>query len=218
MVFDTGSPDIKIFDPHGDLRLIVGEHEAVFQVCSRTLARSSPVWDTFLYGPFSRSKAQQNSEVWEVSLPGDDADGLSIILWAIHYNLGAFPLKLTLDLLFRITVLADKYDMIGTLRPFWGGWLRESSRAFKDEDEPMIEQICISHILGAKANLVGIVADLIDIASVDDAGQPVLPDAKGLHYRFEADEIIKSLDILGACFESGCLFHFPLSDNLNGRF
>jgi len=82
----------------------------------------------------------------------------------------------------------------------------------------MIEQICISHILGAKTNLVGIIADLIDMASVDDAGQSVLPDAKGLHYRFEADEIIKSLDIVGSCFGFGCLLRFPLSGDLNGRF
>ncbi|KAH6651278.1 hypothetical protein F5144DRAFT_525097 [Chaetomium tenue] len=117
----------EVFDRHGDLKLIVWKNHSMitFQVCSRTLARSSPVWDVMLYGPFREGKAQQKGDEWTVSLPEDDADGLRIILSTIHGIFDAVPTdtKLHFDSIFSLVALSDKYDMVAALKPSWKSWL-----------------------------------------------------------------------------------------------
>lgn len=127
----------EVFDRHGDLKLIVWKNNSMitFQVCSRTLARSSHVWDIMLYGPFREGKAQQESDEWTVSLPEDDADGLRIILSIIHGTFDAFPAreKSHFDLIFSLVVLSDKYDMVASLKQFWDPWLCPPRSAIQNE-------------------------------------------------------------------------------------
>lgn len=116
----------EVFDRRGDLKLIVGKDNSkiTFQVCSRTLARSSRVWDVMLYGPFREGVAQQfNGDEWTVSLPEDDAAALRTILSIIHATFDALPRKAPFNVIFPLTVLSDKYDMVASLRPFWEPWL-----------------------------------------------------------------------------------------------
>lgn len=56
---DDEEPGTINFDSDGDLRLVVGTHKLnpqQFVVCSRTLARASPVFRTMLFGAFSESR------------------------------------------------------------------------------------------------------------------------------------------------------------------
>lgn len=101
----------KVVDPHGDLRLIVGEERVVFQVCSRTLARSSPVWEAMLYGPFSEGKEQQKSQDWKVALPDDNPDAMHMILLVVHsmWEWDTWPKgRIAHQTFFCITIIADK--------------------------------------------------------------------------------------------------------------
>ncbi|KAK3299850.1 uncharacterized protein B0H64DRAFT_369174 [Chaetomium fimeti] len=118
----SGGAATEVFDRRGDLKLVVGEDNSergTFQVCSRTLARSSPVWDTMFYGPFREGFPQQNSDEWTVSLPEDDPDGLRVILSALHGKFDAVPEGGSLDFIVNLAALADKYDTVASLRPFW---------------------------------------------------------------------------------------------------
>ena len=119
----TDAKNLEILDPRGDLTLLVGEDGAGFQVCSRTLARSSHFWAVLLYGQFSEGKAQQTGHGWQSSLPEDDPEALRVLLLAIHGKFQEMPKSLTLNELANLTVAADKYDMTCSLRPFWPGWL-----------------------------------------------------------------------------------------------
>jgi hypothetical protein len=70
MKLEPESGGVEVFDPRGDLTLVAGADRVVFRVCSRSLARSSPVWDATLYGPFAEGKGQQQEECgWEILLP-----------------------------------------------------------------------------------------------------------------------------------------------------
>jgi hypothetical protein len=88
----------------------------------RSLARSSPVWNTLLYGPFSEGKNQQEGDDWEITLPEDNPDGLRVIPNVVHQKPATLPKVGSCTLVFKVTVLADKYDMVATLKPFWSGW------------------------------------------------------------------------------------------------
>ncbi len=81
---ESGGVDVEVFDPRGDLRLVVGADQVVFHVCLRTLARSSPYWDTLLSGPFLEGKAQQKGDTWEIPLPEERPEELGIILSVMH--------------------------------------------------------------------------------------------------------------------------------------
>ncbi len=117
------SGDVEEFDPRGDLRLVVGADQVVFQVCSRALARSSPVWETLLYGPFSEGKAQQKEDTWEIPLPEERPEELRILVSVVHGRFDNLPQAIACSELLKITVLADKYDMVHYLKPFWTGWV-----------------------------------------------------------------------------------------------
>jgi hypothetical protein len=145
-----GPSDVEVLDHHGDLKLIVGADKVVFKVCSRSLARSSPVWNTLLYGPFSEGKNQQNSDSWEIALLEDNPEGLRVILNAVHHKSAAMPKVGSCSLIFKVTVLADKYDMVATLKPFWSGWrCRHAAEKFSTAAPSWIlMHLWVSHTLG----------------------------------------------------------------------
>ncbi|KAK8112947.1 Nuclear pore protein-like protein [Apiospora sp. TS-2023a] len=134
-------PALKVMDADGDLLLKVGTtkcttspafsggphlHDVVFtfQVCSRTLARSSPVWKKMLFGGFAESKPKEGD--WIVSLPDDSPEAMSTLLGIIHAKFEGVPLLnhlITSHDLFNLTVLTDKYDLTHILRPWARTWL-----------------------------------------------------------------------------------------------
>ncbi|KAI8267569.1 hypothetical protein K4K56_004477 [Colletotrichum sp. SAR 10_98] len=66
----------KTFDSKGDLYLVVGIRAgdpSTFLVCSKVLARASPVFDKMLFGPFAESRPSTESSkqdsAWIVHLP-----------------------------------------------------------------------------------------------------------------------------------------------------
>lgn len=71
------------FDQRGDLKLRVGPPNETtsnsFLVCSRTLARVSPVFDRILYGSSAEAKPA-DAEGWVVDLPRPDQSKWNIIV------------------------------------------------------------------------------------------------------------------------------------------
>ena len=144
------SGDVGEFDPRGDLKLLVGADRVVFRVCSRTLARSSPVWEALLYGPFSEGKAQQEGDTWEIPLPEERPEELGIILSVMHGKFDNLPQAIACGELHKLAVLAYKYDMIRLLKPFWVGWIASNDNTRLDSctADDLIDYLSICHRLG----------------------------------------------------------------------
>ncbi|KAK1770178.1 hypothetical protein QBC33DRAFT_313487 [Phialemonium atrogriseum] len=121
------------FDPDGDLRLEVGPDKANCVVCSRTLSRASAVWKKMLNGPFLESRPRDGE--WIVELPEDDYKALTLVLNILHFRFDRIPdpTTLTVDELFNLTILTDKYDLAHLLRP----WVRPLSGSLLSQDHDL---------------------------------------------------------------------------------
>ncbi|KAK1464054.1 hypothetical protein CMEL01_12815 [Colletotrichum melonis] len=99
------------FDDRGDLTLRVGSLEDGsadvfdFVVCSRALARASPVFRAMLFSGFSESKPE--GDTWIVKLPEDRPAPFFILLNIIHGCFSAVPQKLELDELYQLLVVTN---------------------------------------------------------------------------------------------------------------
>ncbi|KAI0159641.1 hypothetical protein GGR57DRAFT_499965 [Xylariaceae sp. FL1272] len=104
---DTTLPGTIVIDPRGDLQLVVhgppGQHESgidgrndkdnppnggnantdtrTFLVCSRALARASPVFERMLYGYFAEA---QRKAPWIVELHDDKVKPMTVLLQLMH--------------------------------------------------------------------------------------------------------------------------------------
>ncbi|KAF4913016.1 hypothetical protein CGCVW01_v010979 [Colletotrichum viniferum] len=115
------------FDSKGDLHLVVGSDvrdgdPSTFLVCSRALARASPVFDKMLFGPFAEarpsSESSKQESAWVVHLPEDDPEHMEAVLNILHFNFKDIPQHFTPPLFSGMIVIADKYDCIGIFKPW----------------------------------------------------------------------------------------------------
>ncbi|KAK8029766.1 nuclear pore protein [Apiospora rasikravindrae] len=132
------------------------EHDlsVTFRVCSRTLARSSPVWKKMLYGGFAESRPK--GDHWMVELPDDDAGAIEFFLYAIHArfdSVPAFDHTPELEDLDAVAVIADKYDLVRFLRPWARTWIASLAGRIKPGHDLRTLQryLWISWVLGAEA-------------------------------------------------------------------
>jgi hypothetical protein len=140
----------EVFDRRGDLQLIAGQEQVTFRVCSRSLARSSPVWDTMLYGPFTEGKDQQNTDNWTITLPEDNPDALRILMKAVHSQSDTIPKVLSEDDLFHLALLCDKYDMVGLFKSFWNDWVSKLGVAPRTPSG-FVHRLWIGYTLGYRS-------------------------------------------------------------------
>ncbi|KAK4040958.1 hypothetical protein C8A01DRAFT_35014 [Parachaetomium inaequale] len=201
---DEGPQKTVVVDPRGDLKLIVGGTKVVYQVCSRTVSRCSPAWDTLLYGPFAEGRGQQKNDNWSIALPADDPNGLEIILHAIHHKHETPPKPMACGLLFQVTVLADKYGMIECLSPFWRGWCCTCKHSFKrplskTSPRELIEHLWVYQKLGDAQGFRLAVNILLSRAAlnINDELCLHLPRSNTLPYVLSDNVHLESLDILG---------------------
>ncbi|KAF3022628.1 hypothetical protein E8E14_013904 [Neopestalotiopsis sp. 37M] len=130
-------------DKRGDLILLVGKRRCeikangdhkhteamAFRVCSRALARSSPVMEAMLFGSF-REAAQKT-----INLPEDDPEAVQSLLYLAHGDVEkifgltdreasrpACPQAKFVDYVYALAVVANKYLMTQKLRPFMSTW------------------------------------------------------------------------------------------------
>lgn len=127
-------------DEFGDLRLVIGssaysEFIASATVCSRTVARTSSVFKLMLYGGFSESKPTTGE--WVVTLPEDSPAPFIFILKIMHGRDCDVPKDLRhVDefkenpgaAVYRLAVLADKYDLLNLLCPWAKLWFKPWSK------------------------------------------------------------------------------------------
>lgn len=110
-------------DPCGDLTLVVGEkRNTAFVVCSRAMARASPVFDGMLNGPFMRDKPSDPAFSSTITLENDDTEAFLVVLPIIHGQPNLAPAQVDRQLFCNICILVDRYLMAHLLKPFASVW------------------------------------------------------------------------------------------------
>lgn len=127
-----------VVDVNGDLYLEIGEAQYLnggpckrpmeFRVDSKALARASPVFMKMLYGSFAESKKpdEPGDRKWTIKLPDDNSLDMSTLIYIMHCKFDLVPLAMTIDGLYGIAVLTDKYDCTALVRPWIRSWLDTS--------------------------------------------------------------------------------------------
>jgi hypothetical protein len=141
-------------DPRGDLTLRVGtEREEqdseprCFLVCSRTLARVSPVLDRMLYGSFTEAKPDNESD-WTVDLPHDMPSAMELFLNIAHGHLQKTPRTPSIHELYDLTMLTHFYDATPLLVPWIRPWIDTLRDTTAGPDDAVPKLIWISWELG----------------------------------------------------------------------
>lgn len=135
-------------DPRGDIKLCVGETDPItFTVCSRALARTSPVFERMLYGNFIEANKPDDGE-WIVSLPEDKATAMSLFLRISHGQFDHIPKTISIDDLYDLTVLSNYYDATRILEPWMGRWMSSMEDSEKRTKESMAKCLGIAWEFG----------------------------------------------------------------------
>lgn len=134
------------------------------RVDANALRRTSKVFGAMLFGPFIESKRTAD---WTVKLPEDDPEALQVIFNAAHAENSKVPPELELSKFYRITVMADKYRMVGLLRPWASTWTstintKDVRGVYRDgttyED---LQRLCVLYYSGTAQQLKEILVTLI---------------------------------------------------------
>lgn len=124
---------------------------AEFLVCSRTLARASPVFDRMLYGPYIEAMGNKTDATgWTVALPEDKPAPMQVFLNIAHANFVLVPLILSVDSLYDLAVLTNYYDATPLLLPWIGAWMASLAEISQDANEIQYKMLWITWEFGRK--------------------------------------------------------------------
>jgi hypothetical protein len=144
-----------IVDPRGDLILGTGLSDAGcgpaqdFQVCSRSLARMSPVLERMLYGSFAESNAPDQSN-WTIDLPEIRPATFAMLANICHGHFDKVAKTLRTDELFDLIVLTHYYDCTPVLAPWAERWLAHIREPAAFNELEMYRVLFICQELGDK--------------------------------------------------------------------
>jgi hypothetical protein len=151
---DATSLPLKKIDPRGDLELRVGTERkeqdskpTCLLVCSRTLARVSPVFDRMIYGSFTEAKPADGKD-WMVDLPHDKPPAMELFLNISHGHLQKTPRALSIHELYDLTTLTHFYDSTQILVPWIRPWINALHDTASGPDDAVPKMIWISWELG----------------------------------------------------------------------
>ncbi|KAJ4272165.1 hypothetical protein NW762_000876 [Fusarium torreyae] len=125
MASEPEKPAIR-FDPNGDLRLEIGKDPVRYMIVdSRALCRCSGKLQTMLT---QSSKENDDCSMWTVSLPGDDPAPFALLLNLIHARFEKIPAQVSVNQLYGVCILTNKYEMTEVLRPVAERWYKGIQR------------------------------------------------------------------------------------------
>lgn len=171
------------FDPEGDLRLIVGSGSDAQEmlVDSRALCRSTPVFRKMLAGTFAEAKPASGD--WVVKLPEDNPNGFVILMDMVHHLYERTPNKPSLQELYDLTVLTDKYDMTRILRSkarLWFNCIAMARMAHFKTPFSMAKRLCICWEAGYKEQFSHLVKNVAKQVGVNEEGLLLLQQNTGV--------------------------------------
>lgn len=86
-----------------------------------------------LHGRFKESRPESSD--WIVDLPDDDTESVQIMLNMMHARFDWVPQRISIQDLYEMLVLPDKYDALDVVRPWARGWVDAVS---DDLDQPAL--------------------------------------------------------------------------------
>jgi hypothetical protein len=98
---------------------------------SHAMALGSPVWEKFLFPPWSgptetkdlEGRDVQTSPVQRLNFAKDDGEALLILLHIAYLQYKEIPTTLPYDHLLNLAILVNQYDYISIIRPWLATWL-----------------------------------------------------------------------------------------------
>jgi hypothetical protein len=182
-----------IVDSRGDLTLGTGLSDTgdcpaqCFRVCSRTLARTSPVLERMLYGSFAESNSQRETD-WTIDLPEVKPAPFALLAFICHGLFDKAPKVLSTDELFDLIILTHYYDCTPVLAPWTERWLASIREPASIRELEMYKVLFISQELGDKRTFE-ITARRLVLESRETAERDELHDQLGGHMIHIVDRI-----------------------------
>ncbi|RGP79088.1 hypothetical protein FLONG3_2770 [Fusarium longipes] len=188
---DGGKKRTIRFDRNGDLLLKVGQdYFRNMLVDSRALGRAS----NKLHAVISQNIKDDTDGPWTIEFPEDDPKSFSILLNLVHARFEKLPAHVTLDQLFGVCTLANKYNMASVLRPVAERWYI-SARTL--EKASIFEMAFVAWELGFATDFGEIIGHITLNCSLDDDSQLVFGPNK---QRLVDNKIMQKLPVL-TCIE-----------------
>jgi len=193
---DVGSTKEIIVDPRGDLTLRIGLSDTgsgpaqFFQVCSRTLARVSPVLERMLYGSFAESNTQSQTD-WTIDLPEIKSTAFALLAYICHGHFDKIPKTLWTDELFDLVVLTHYYDCTPVLAPWAERWLASIHEPASFRELKMYKVLFICQELGDKKTFE-VTARRLVLESREQLERDELHEQLGGHM----DHIVDRIDVI----------------------
>lgn len=194
---DPSTLPYKVYDidPDGDLLLgTKPDHEARwrFRVCSATLRRHSPVWKTMLFGPWKEAKPTDDSE-WVVELPEDPAFEMQTTFHIIHGLFDKVPETMSINNLFNLLIVLNKYDMTRIVKPWCTQWVLPAEQPLAAVHA--LRSMYIAWELGHESLFTSRLAEIAMKTEIE-GGALVFNDFQDVN--LEAQDYLGPSDILGA--------------------
>ena len=103
-----------------------------FSVSTTVLKLASRYFDRLFYGHMAEAQALANAKAVTINLDGDDPSAVEVILRVLHHQRQDSSVDLDLELLAKIALHADKYDVSAVLEPWITQWLDTLQSTKKD--------------------------------------------------------------------------------------
>ena len=120
-------------------------------VSSKHLTLASPVFKALLRGGFAEARDFQPGGNAEVTLPEDNPAALWLLLHVLHGQPNKVPSRIDLEMLTKIAVLVDKYELheaAAMVTTLWFSKLDiEPSPLYEGFVDKILQVICISWVL-----------------------------------------------------------------------
>ncbi|KAI0975341.1 hypothetical protein F4678DRAFT_323737 [Xylaria arbuscula] len=205
-------PEVEVFDPDGDMVLLVGKHKCTnascingqsgqpnaicFHVNSAIIAGASPAFGFVLYSPSAVSAAQRDAVKWTVRLPDDDPNAMQTVINILygHYPITLADEHVDLEELLQLTILADKYDLVHHFAEWSAQWVRDmepywvGQRFIGKSTEDLESLLWIFWVLGHEPLYTYMVLQIAFHSELDAAGRLTDP-AEQLCFTSEYHEV-----------------------------
>lgn len=162
------------FDRNGDLILAIGSGPGRdMLVDSRALSRASPKLHAIL-----SHDGKKNDNSWTLELPEDDPLPFTILLNLIHTRFERTPARVTLEQLYGICILTQKYNMTEVLRPVAERWYKDIGRPSEGEYGLFFKKVFVAWELGFAEDLSEMAGHVVLNCYLDEDDQLVIGKKK----------------------------------------
>lgn len=164
-----------IFDRSSDLTVVVGLPDVMQAECKvsrKAMRLASPVWDAML----DPAKPYVESNSTQVAFEDDDLEAFIVLLYIAHCQFRKLPNTLSYNRLLHLTVLCDKYDTVGLVRPFLPAWV-EPWKKFAHE-KGFERFLCVAYTFGFINTFESMVRNLVRLTEIDSTGECVVDGCK----------------------------------------